>query len=67
MRVRPSERTARITQLRFGTEVSVIGRTIIDRRGWSYWYHIRLEDGQVGWVAARFLTIPTSIRNLPVR
>jgi hypothetical protein len=67
MRVRPSERTARITQLRFGTEVSVIGRTIIDRRGWSYWYQIRLEDGRVGWVAARFLTIPTSIRNLPVR
>ncbi len=67
MRVRPSERTARIVQLRFGDEVQVIGRTIIDRRGWSFWYHIRLGDGTVGWVAARYLTIPGSIRNLPVR
>lgn len=67
MRVRPSERTARIVQLRFGTEVTVLGRTIIDRRGQSFWYHIRLEDGRVGWVAARFLTINSSIRSLPVR
>jgi hypothetical protein len=67
MRVRPSVRTPLVTQLRFGTEVQVIGRTILDPRGQSFWYHIRLADGRVGWVAARFVTVPGSVRGLPVR
>jgi uncharacterized protein YraI len=65
IRVRPSERTARIGQVPWGDQVSIIGRT---RQGGSdFWYHIRY-NGIVGWILADFVRVRSGfIDAVPVR
>ncbi len=53
-RVRPSVRNQRMSQIPWGDEVEILGRSI--RAGASYWLLVRYE-GQVGWIFAPFITI----------
>lgn len=65
LRVRPSERTARIDQVPWGDPVSIIGRT--RRGGRDFWYQVRW-NGKVGWILASFVSVKEGfIDAVPVR
>jgi hypothetical protein len=64
MRVRPSKRTGLITQLAWGAEVSIIGRT--RQGGRDFWYQIRV-NGTSGWILAAFVRVRGNLDSVPVR
>jgi hypothetical protein len=65
IRVRPSERTARLGQVPWGDQVSIIGRT--RQGGLDFWYQIRY-NGIVGWILADFVRVRSGfIDAVPVR
>lgn len=51
-----------------GSTFEVLGRTVFDRRNWTYWLYIRLDrTGQVGWTRyTPFFEINGSIEAVPV-
>jgi len=63
LRVLPSERTQLLTQLPWGAEVSIIGRTVQGFR--DHWYMVRYED-QVGWIYAPYVAVRGNIADVPV-
>lgn len=65
VRTRPSQRTPVIAQIPWGGQVSVIGRTV--QAGIDRWYHVRLSDGRVGWIAAPWIGIRGERLALPIR
>jgi hypothetical protein len=65
IRVRPSERTAKIGEVPWGAQVSIIGRT--RQGGRDFWYQIRY-NGVVGWILASFVGVRDGfIDAVPVR
>ena len=63
VRVRPSSRTARLTQMPWGGEAQVLARTV--QGGKDFWYLVRYE-GVIGWIYAPFVGIRGDINNVPV-
>ncbi|MCB9452286.1 MAG: SH3 domain-containing protein [Anaerolineaceae bacterium] len=53
-RVRPSQRTTRLSQIPWGGEVEILGRTI--QGGNNFWFLVRYE-GVVGWIYAPYVSI----------
>jgi uncharacterized protein YraI len=66
IRQRPSQRTPRIGQIPVGATVEILGRTIVDARGQTFWVHIRYNGG-TGWVLGRWLFMPGDLRRVPIR
>ncbi len=64
LRRRPSVRTALLEQLDWGTQVSIIGRTIQD--GKNFWFQVRYK-GVVGWLFAPFVGVKGNIDAVPIR
>lgn len=60
VRSAPDVSSENITSLAPGTGVQVIGRNED-----TSWYNVRLEDGRVGWVAARLLFLPPTETPFP--
>ncbi len=63
VRVRPSVRTARLTQMPWGGEAQVLARTV--QGGKDFWYLVRYE-GTIGWIYAPFVGIRGDINLIPV-
>lgn len=63
VRIRPSTRTGRITQLAWGGEAQVLARTV--QGGNDFWYLVRFGD-VTGWIYAPFVGIRGDINNVPV-
>lgn len=63
VRVRPSTRTARLTQMPWGGEAQVLARTV--QGGKDFWYLVRYE-GVIGWIYAPYVGIRGDINNVPV-
>jgi hypothetical protein len=63
VRVRPSTRTTRLTQMPWGAEGQVLARTV--QGGKDFWYLVRYGD-VVGWIYAPFVGIRGDINNIPV-
>jgi len=63
VRVRPSTRAARLTQMPWGGEAQVLARTV--QGGKDFWYLVRYE-GVVGWIYAPYVGIRGDINNVPV-
>jgi uncharacterized protein YraI len=63
-RRRPSQRSALISQMPWGAETELIGRTI--QYGENFWYQVRW-NGQVGWIYAPFVSVRGNIDAVPVR
>ncbi len=65
IRVRPSERTAKIGEVPWGAQISIIGRT--RQGGKDFWYQIRY-NGVVGWILSGFVGVKDGfIDAVPVR
>jgi uncharacterized protein YraI len=64
MRVRPSDRTAKIASIPWGQPLELIGRTV--QAGQNKWLQVRY-NGVVGWVDARWVTIKGEIYQVPIR
>ncbi len=62
-RVRPSQRTTRLSQIPWGGDVEILGRTI--QGGNNYWFLVRYE-GVVGWIYAPYVAIYGDINLVPV-
>jgi hypothetical protein len=63
-RRRPSTRTQVLAKIPWGDEVSIIGRTI--QGGRNHWLQVRW-NGQVGWIAAPWVSIRGEIDAVPIR
>lgn len=63
VRVRPSTRTGRITQLAWGGEAQLLARTV--QGGKDFWYLVRF-DGVTGWIYAPFVGVRGDINNVPI-
>ena len=63
VRVRPSTRTARLTQMPWGGEAQLLARTV--QGGKDFWYLVRYGD-VVGWIYAPFVGVRGDIDNIPV-
>lgn len=63
VRVHPSTRTGRITQLPWGGEAQLIARTI--QGGKDFWYLVRF-DSITGWIYAPFVGVRGDILNVPI-
>lgn len=63
VRVRPSTRTGRITQMPWGGEAELLARTV--QGGKDFWYLVRWGD-VVGWIYAPFVGVRGDINNVPV-
>ena len=63
VRVRPSVRTTRLTQMAWGDQAQVLARTV--QGGKDFWYLVRYE-GVIGWIYAPFVGIRGDINNIPV-
>ncbi len=64
LRKRPSIRSARLSQIPWGAETVIIGRTI--QGGRNFWLQVRYGD-QVGWIFAAYVTIHGDINGVPIR
>lgn len=65
LRRRPSTRVEPpLTQVPWGAEVDLIGRTV--QGGQNRWYQVRYE-GQVGWIYAPFVSVRGDINAVPIR
>jgi hypothetical protein len=64
LRIRPSERTQRLTQIPWGGTVAIIGRTIQD--GKNFWFHVYYE-GKVGWILAAYVKTKGNMDLVPIR
>jgi uncharacterized protein YraI len=64
MRIRPSARTARLTQIPWGATVAIIGRTVQD--GKNFWFHVYYE-GKVGWIFAPYVKTRGDMDLVPIR
>jgi uncharacterized protein YraI len=64
LRVRPSNRSPRIGSIPWGASTSLIGRTV--QAGIDRWYQVRY-NGQVGWIAAPWVTVRGERFAVPVR
>lgn len=64
LRIRPSERTTRITQIPWGATVAIVGRTIQD--GKNFWFHVYYE-GKVGWILASYVSTRGNMDLVPIR
>lgn len=64
-RVRPSVRTALISQIPWGAQVEIIGRT---RQGYKdFWYQVRYNN-KIGWIFAPYVGITSGLIDaVPVR
>jgi hypothetical protein len=65
VRVGPSERAVRISQIGYGETFEIIGRTVQARK--DQWYHIRRGNGEVGWVTAEYVTEFGPVHLAPIR
>jgi uncharacterized protein YraI len=63
-RRRPSQRAGLISQMPWGAETELIGRTI--QAGENFWYQVRW-NGQVGWIYAPFVSVRGNIDAVPIR
>ncbi|NJO84240.1 MAG: SH3 domain-containing protein [Blastochloris sp.] len=64
LRSRPSVRSPQIGSIPWGATTALIGRTV--QAGENRWYHVRY-NGQVGWIAAPWITIRGELFQVPVR
>jgi len=64
LRVRPSERTARLAVIPWGDRVMIVGRTV--QGGKDFWYQVRWQD-KLGWILAAYVGVRGDINNVPVR
>lgn len=64
LRKRPSIRSAKIGEIPWGAETALIGRTV--QGGRNFWLQVRV-DGQVGWIAAPWVTIRGDVNAVPIR
>lgn len=64
-RLRPSIRSARIGQINWGEEVTLIGRTV--QAGQNFWFQVRRSDGSVGWIFAPYVSVRGPIDAVPIR
>lgn len=64
LRHRPSIRSAKIDQVPWGAEVTLIGRTI--QGGSLYWLQV-IYNGKVGWIYAPYVTVRGNIDGVPIR
>jgi uncharacterized protein YgiM (DUF1202 family) len=64
LRVRPSERTQRLTQIPWGETVPIIGRTV--QGGKDFWYQV-VYQGRVGWIFAAYVTARGNMEAVPIR
>lgn len=65
LRVRPSERTAKLDEVPWGAFVTIIGRT--RQGGRDFWYQVRY-NGKVGWILAGYVQVTQGfIEAVPVR
>ncbi|MCS6834920.1 MAG: SH3 domain-containing protein [Anaerolineae bacterium] len=64
LRVRPSERTARLAVIPWGDRVTIVGRTV--QGGKNFWYQVRWQD-KLGWILAAYVRVRGDINNVPVR
>jgi uncharacterized protein YraI len=62
-RARPSERTTRLSQIPWGGDVEILGRTI--QGGINFWFLVRYQ-GVVGWIYAPYVSIYGDINLVPV-
>lgn len=65
LRVRPSERTARIDIIPYGEQFALIGRTV--QASTNRWFQVRRANGQVGWVTADFVEESGPMGSVPIR
>ncbi len=63
IRVRPSTRVATVSQLPWGAEAQLLGRTI--EAGEDHWYLIRYA-GLIGWIDASFANVRGNINDVPI-
>lgn len=63
LRVRPSERTQLLTQIPWGDQVQVYGRTV--QGGMNHWLFIRYKDFY-GWIYAPFIKLDGIVDAVPV-
>lgn len=64
LRARPSTRSPQIGSIPWGATTSLVGRTV--QAGIDQWYQVRY-NGQVGWIAAPWVTVRGERFNVPVR
>lgn len=64
LRRRPSARSARIGNIPWGAEVTLVGRTI--QGGQHFWFQVRY-NGLVGWIYAPYVGYRGNIDLVPVR
>ncbi|MEP7292428.1 MAG: SH3 domain-containing protein [Chloroflexota bacterium] len=64
LRTRPSLRMPEITNVPWGADLELIGRTV--QAGENQWLHVRY-NGIVGWVDASWVTVRGEIFQVPVR
>ncbi|HLU09275.1 MAG TPA: SH3 domain-containing protein [Oceanobacillus sp.] len=64
LRARPSIRSPRIGSIPWGAQTSLVGRTV--QGGIDRWYQVRY-NGQVGWIAAPWVTVRGDLFRVPVR
>ncbi len=65
LRRRPSIRSAKIGDVAWGAETALIGRTI--QGGRNFWLQVRLSTGEVGWIAAPWVSIRGDVNGVPIR
>jgi hypothetical protein len=65
LRKRPSIRSAKILEVAWGAETTLIGRTI--QGGRNFWLQVRLKTGEVGWIFAPYVTIRGDVNAVPIR
>ncbi|MBW4437252.1 MAG: SH3 domain-containing protein [Pleurocapsa minor GSE-CHR-MK-17-07R] len=64
LRSRPSDRVPVLAELPWGAVVPILGRTV--QAGTNRWYQVRYE-GQIGWIAAPWVTAQGEIFSVPIR
>jgi uncharacterized protein YraI len=64
LRARPSNRSPQIGSLPWGAAAALLGRTV--QGGTDRWYQVSY-NGQVGWIAAPWVTVRGERFNVPVR
>lgn len=64
LRARPSNRSPQIGSIPWGATASLLGRTV--QAGIDQWYQVNY-NGQIGWIAAPWVTVRGERYNVPVR